>query len=74
VAVERAHYTATVVQEHTLHSLTLLLQHTQIQYLALRGVPAGAHIWSLFVNSIAAKPVQVMQNAHIVVLVALERP
>jgi hypothetical protein len=55
--VDAALYQALVVDTQIMHRLTLTLQNTRTQYLALAGVPDDAVLWSLFVNSVPAKPV-----------------
>lgn len=56
-AVERAHYASLVLEDSTvLHSVTLIVQNTAMQYLSIDGVDDGATLWACFVNSVAAKP------------------
>jgi len=50
-------YQALVVDVQAMHSLLLVLQNTQRQYIEIRGIPPAATLWSLKVNSLAAKPV-----------------
>ena len=61
-AVDRAHYRAQVTDSHVVHSLTLIMQITKLQYLELRGLPEGAEMFSLSVNSVPGKPVMAAET------------
>lgn len=56
--VDAALYEVLVLETQKMHSLTLVLQNTQQQYMTLRGVPRAAQIWALRVNSQAVQPVR----------------
>jgi len=51
-----------------MHHLLLVLQNSRRQYLEVRGVPPGAQIWSLMVNSTPAKPVRGKDGALLIPL------
>jgi hypothetical protein len=66
--VENAHYEALFVDNQSMHRLMLVMQNSNQQYLALRGLPADARIWSLMVNSVPAKPVRGSDGALLIPL------
>ena len=66
--VDNAHFSAMVVDTHTLHTLLLTMQNTRQQYLELTSMPVGARVMSLFVNSIPTKPVKGTGDALLVPL------
>ena len=68
-AVDRAHYRVLQVESHAMHLLTLTLQTTNLQYLAVRGLPASAASFVLLVNSIPTKPVESSEGIRVPLLV-----
>jgi hypothetical protein len=66
--VENAFYEVLVVDTQSMHRLMLVMQNSNQQYLALRGLPADARIWSLMVNSVPAKPVRGSDGALLIPL------
>jgi hypothetical protein len=56
--VDKALYQVLVLETQQMHSLVLVLQNTQRQYMAVKDVPKASQVWSLRVNSLATQPVR----------------
>jgi hypothetical protein len=56
--VDSALYQVLAVETQKMQSLTLVLQNSQQQYMAVRDIPKAATIWSLRVNSLSTQPVR----------------
>jgi len=56
--VDSALYQVLVVDAQKMQSLTLVLQNSQQQYMAVRDIPEAATVWSLRVNSLSTQPVR----------------
>lgn len=54
--VDTALYQVLVVKAQRMHVLSMILQSSQRQYMAVQDVPKEATIWSLRVNSLSAQP------------------
>jgi len=56
--VDSALYQVLVLDTQRMMSLTMVLQNSQQQYMAVRDIPASAKFWSLRVNSLSTQPVR----------------
>merc|ERR1719410_723575 len=56
--VDRAHYEALVMDTHVMHSLSVMMKSTKLQYLEIQGIPMEASMFTLIVNGVQTKPVK----------------
>ena len=56
--IDRVHYKVVVTETHAVHSLLVMVQSTQLQYLNVFGLPASSSKFTVLVNSAPTKPVR----------------